>query len=224
MVLMLLYNRIAAWIALFAPMNHTDLVSRQMEASNGAIESVLLKNITRGFRLLTQLHLSNPTESVAQEAWNLIIEAESLLINVQASSSYTFYCVLIYALKALIAVNMPHEMNEEISNCTQIVAHLYTQLTSSSEQVWLSRDIEWLHHNLTELQQTRPEIYGYDLMLDVVENIQFMFLTSPTVDMTCSGSDFSSSEADSMESLPYNYNGNQFSHPLVIFSPFATSC
>jgi hypothetical protein len=40
MVLMLLYNRIAAWIALFAPMTHTDLVSRQMEASNGAVSVI----------------------------------------------------------------------------------------------------------------------------------------------------------------------------------------
>ncbi len=115
-------------------------------------------------------------------------------------------------------------MNEEITRCTQIVAHLYTQLPTSSEQVWLSRDIEYLHHILTELQQEMPDIYGYDLMLDVVENIQFMFLTSPTAEMSTDGSDLSSSDADSMESLPYNYSSNQFMHPLVIYSPFATSC
>jgi hypothetical protein len=103
--------------------------------------------------------------------WDNVLHLESLLNQLRDSPLYRFYGILVYGIKALSAVNMPHNMNVEISQCTHIVAQLYTQITDPAEQIWLSRDFEYLHYVFTKLQHQAPDYNTFDLMLEVLDNL-----------------------------------------------------
>lgn len=103
--------------------------------------------------------------------WENVLHLESLLNQLRDSPYYRFYGTLVYSIKALGAINMPHNMSTEISQCTHIVAQLCSLNTDPAEQIWLARDFEYLHYTFTRLQGHASDYHTFDLTLEVLDNL-----------------------------------------------------
>jgi hypothetical protein len=165
-------EEIAFWMVLLEPSESgkTDLWLRKLETgtNNGKIETLLLKDVSRvvvSLPRLTQLVTAEDSNTL-RLMWDNVLHLESLLNQLRDSPLYRFYGILVYGIKALSAINMPHNMNVEISQCTHIVAQLYTQITDPAEQIWLSRDFEYLHYVFTKLQHQAPDYNTFEEVLD----------------------------------------------------------
>jgi hypothetical protein len=131
------------------------------------------KNIARVAIVLPKLAHFVPAHSQHLQQYWEDLQLESLLEQVRDSPHYNFYGIWVYNMKGISAVNrnMHDYAGAEMNQSIRIVTQLTKQISNTSQQIYITRNLEHFHYFVSKMQERTPESCALELMLDQIESL-----------------------------------------------------